>query len=114
MQEFLSGLIKHEEEQQLRAKSQKILFDAKRENVLLQLEAEYRRRLNVAYQEVRRRLDYQVAKQLAQGQFQQKHMVNWIIENVVKGITPQQEQETLKKCISDLKQLSSKHQISVN
>ena len=34
--------------------------------------------------------DYQVEKENAAKQFEQKHMVNWIIQNVMKSITPQQ------------------------
>lgn len=34
--------------------------------------------------------DYQVEKENAVKQFEQTHMVNWIIQNVMKSITPQQ------------------------
>ena len=34
--------------------------------------------------------DYQVERQNAVKQFEQKHVVNWIIQNVMKSITPQQ------------------------
>ena len=39
--------------------------------------------------------DYQVEKQNAVKQFEQKHMVNWIIQNVMKSITPQQVRTTM-------------------
>lgn len=89
-------------------KGQGILFDAKRENVHLQREAEYRRRLMAVHDEVKRKLDYQIATQNASKQFAQKHMVNWIIDNVVKGISGTQEKEALVKCIADLKALAVK------
>jgi len=113
MVSFLNNMIATENESQESAKQQKILFDAKRENVKLQLEAEFRRRQMVAYNEVRNRLEYLLAKQVAQRQYQQQHMVNWIIDGVAKGITPQQEKDFLQKCLSDLKQLSTKHKISL-
>ncbi len=109
---FCDDVVAHEKKAQESARNQSILFDAKRENIALQLEAEYRRRLMVTYKEVHKRLEYFIAKQNAVTQYQQKHMANWIIENVVKAITPQQEKEALQRCVSDLKQLASKHQIS--
>jgi F-type H+-transporting ATPase subunit b len=69
---------------------QKHLFEAKRENVDLQLEAEYRERLVEAHQAVKKRLDYNLAKETAMKNFQHNHMTRWIIDNVVKGITHEQ------------------------
>jgi len=104
LQEFISL----EKTYQESLKGQGILFSAKRENINLQREAEYRRRLMEVHNEVKRKLDYQIATQNAGKQFAQKHMVNWIIDNVVKGISAQQEKEALTKCISDLKALAAK------
>lgn len=95
-----------EKEGQQSLMGQGLLFEAKRENVHLQREAEYRRRLMTAFSEVKRKLDYQIASQVARQQFNQKHMVSWIIDSVMKGITPEQEKQTLQKCIVDLKALS--------
>jgi len=110
---FINQIIGKEKELQDLSKNMNILFDAKRENVKLQLEAEFRRRQIFAYNEVKKRLDYLVAKQLAEKQYQHQHMVNWIIDSVAKSITPQQEKEALQKCLQDLKQLSTKTQISL-
>lgn len=85
---------------------QKHLFEAKRENVDLQLEATYRKRMAEVHTAVKKRLDYVVAKEQTQRKFQQDHMVNWIVESAVKGITPQQEKDAMTKCISDLKGLA--------
>jgi len=81
---------------------------AKEESILLQLEAAYRERLQHVYQEVKNRLDYEAEKTTAQRKFEQDHMVNWIVSNVRKSITPQQEKESIQSCIQALKQLASK------
>ncbi|XP_054160763.1 ATP synthase subunit b, mitochondrial-like [Oppia nitens] len=113
MKKFLKNMIDSESKSQELAKQQKILFDAKRENIKLQLETEFRRRQMMAYNEVRNRLEYLLAKQSSERQYQQQHMVNWIIDGVLKGITAQQEKEVLQKCLTDLKQLSTKNKISL-
>jgi len=81
---------------------------AKEESIQLQLEAAYRERLQHVYNEVKNRLDYEAEKTSAQRKFEQDHMVNWIVSNVRKSITPQQEKESIKSCIQALKQLASK------
>ncbi|KAL3883763.1 hypothetical protein ACJMK2_029995 [Sinanodonta woodiana] len=90
-----------------RQDGQKYLYEAKRENVALQLEAEYRRRMDTVYEQVRRRLNYQLDMETAKRRHEQEHMVNWIVSNVVKNITPQQEKESIASCIKNLKQLAS-------
>lgn len=58
----LKDSIVAEKKAQFQADGVKMLFDAKRENVSLQLEAVYRERIMEVYQEVKKRLDYQVEK----------------------------------------------------
>ena len=111
MIDFLNNFIKTEQNIRDAPAEHKVLFDAKRENIQLQLEAEFRSRQMQAYNEVRRRLNFLVAKEEAVRQFQQKHMVNWIIDNVAKAITPQQEKEALKTTLSELKKLAVKSTI---
>jgi len=105
---MLQDSIEAEKQAQFQAEGMKMLFDVKRENVGLQLEAVYRERVMEVYQEVKRRLDYQVEKINVERNIQQKHMVKWIVDNVKKAITTESEQENIKKCIGDLKALAPK------
>ncbi|GBM98207.1 ATP synthase subunit b, mitochondrial [Araneus ventricosus] len=106
--ESLENAIENEKKTVWYAEGQKILMNAKRENVQMQLEAEYRRRFMHVYEQVKKRLDYQLDLINTTRKLEQKHMVDWIVNNVVKSITPQQEKEALQKCIEDLKILSTK------
>jgi len=100
--------IKECEEAIEKESGQKYLYEAKRENVDLQLEAQYRQRLADVHHAVKRRLDYQVEVAATNRNFQQQHMVNWIVRSVTQSITPQQEKESLSKCMQDLKGLAAR------
>nr|AOR07059.1 mitochondrial ATP synthase subunit b precursor [Mesenchytraeus cf. pedatus SL-2017] len=91
-----------------REDGQKYVFEAKKENVDLQLESVYRQRLAEVHQSVKKRLDYQVDVQNAVRRQQQEHMVQWIVNGVLAGISPQQEKDSLAKCILDLKTIAAK------
>ncbi|XP_029013431.1 ATP synthase F(0) complex subunit B1, mitochondrial [Betta splendens] len=104
--ESLTQAIEDEKKEQWRAEGRYMLFDAKRNNVAMQLEINYRERLHMVTHEVKRRLDYQIALQNLQRRLEQEHMVNWVEKSVISSITPQQEKESIAKCITDLKALA--------
>lgn len=99
-------LIEHEKTEQWRTEGQLLLNDAQKENVALQLEAAYRERLATVYREVKRRLDYQLEMQRVERTVKQKHLVDWVRSKVLGSITQDQDQQTLNKCIADLKALA--------
>ncbi|NWI14765.1 AT5F1 synthase, partial [Crypturellus soui] len=102
----LETAIEQEKKEQWRVEGRSYLFDAKRNNIAMLLEANYRERLLTVYNEVKKRLDYQVAMQHLKRQKEQDHMIQWVEKNVVQSITPQQQKESIAKCIIDLKALS--------
>lgn len=103
----LQRTVAHYETQIANGEGIPMLYTAKRENVGLQLEAEYRERQNKVYSEVKRRLDYQVATDTTKRRVEQAHMVNWIIDSVKKSITPETEKANLQSCLARLKSLAT-------
>ncbi|NXS90598.1 AT5F1 synthase, partial [Jacana jacana] len=109
----LETAIEAEKKEQWRVEGRSYLFDAKRNNVAMLLETNYRERLLMVYNEVKKRLDYQVAMQNLKRQKEQDHMIQWVEKNVIQSITPQQQKESIAKCILDLKALSKSAQAAV-
>ncbi|XP_026317147.1 ATP synthase subunit b, mitochondrial-like [Hyposmocoma kahamanoa] len=91
-----------------RAEGQQLLIAAKKENVLMQLEAVYRERMMHAYHMVKGRMDYHMKRYYSEARIHQKWMINWILKEVHKAITPEFEQEALNKAIKDLEAAASK------
>lgn len=98
----LQEQITDEEKMQWSSEGQNMLIQAKRENVALQLEAAYRGRAMEAYQEVKKRLDYQVEKRDIERRIAQKNLVDWVVRKVQSSITPDQDKQNIDKCIADL------------
>lgn len=94
--------IKDAKDAQMRAEAQKVLMDAKKENVAMQLEAAYRERFMLVYKTVRGRMDYHVKRYQSEARIHQRWMIGWILENVKKSITPDFEKQALDSAIRDL------------
>lgn len=101
--------IKHEEKEQWRNEGQRMVVQAKRENVHLQLEANYRRRLFHVYKEVKKRLDYQVELVTVQDRLVHRNIVDWVIREVQKSLTPGVLDKYFDKCVEDLAKLIERH-----
>lgn len=91
-----------------RAEGQKQLIDAKKENVIMQLEAVYRERMMHAYHMVKGRMDYHMKRYYSEARIHQKWMIGWILREVHKAITPDFEQRALTQAIQDLEAAASK------
>lgn len=95
-------VIKDAKDAQWRAEGQKLLMDAKKENIAMQIEAIYRERFMLVYKTVKGRMDYHLKRHQAETRIQQRWMTGWILENVRKSITPDFEKQALDRAIQDL------------
>ncbi|VVC25527.1 ATP synthase, F0 complex, subunit B/MI25 [Cinara cedri] len=105
--ESLKETIESQKKEVWRTEAQKHIFQAKRENIAIQLEAVYRENAIQVYNQVKKRLDYQLELANLKRTVQQRHMVNWIIENVLKSLTNEQEKQSFKRCMVDLQALAA-------
>lgn len=98
----LEESIENEKKAQWSAEGQTLLVQAKKENVDLQLEANYRNRLMTAFNEVKKRLDFQVEKENVERRMAHKNLVDWVVRRVRTSFTGEQEKQNIEKCITDL------------
>nr|AFM86902.1 ATP synthase, H+ transporting, mitochondrial Fo complex, subunit B1 [Callorhinchus milii]AFM86903.1 ATP synthase, H+ transporting, mitochondrial Fo complex, subunit B1 [Callorhinchus milii] len=105
--------IDNEKKEQWRVEGRNYLFDAKRNNVTMLLEANYRERIHQVHTGVKKRMDYQIGLQHLKQRLGQEYMVNWVEKSIIQSLTPQQDKESIAKCISDLKALSKTAQARV-
>jgi len=75
-----------------------------REN--MKLEVQYRENLAEVEREVKKRLDYQLDLQALQDKIEHEHIASWVTKEVVKSITPQQEQEAIAQCLAEIEALA--------
>jgi len=87
----------------------KIIHAAKRENALLQLEAAYRQKIAQVYQEIKKRLDFQLAVQNAYKRAEREQAISYILDGVNKSIGAAQEKEAFQSGLQQLRLLSQKH-----
>ncbi|XP_060866440.1 ATP synthase subunit b, mitochondrial-like [Metopolophium dirhodum] len=101
----LKKIIEDQKIEVRRTEAEKHVIQAKRENIAIQLEAVRRERAIQAYNQVKRRLDYQVDLANLTRKVQHQFMVNWIVDNVKSAIN---EKDNFKKCMEDLQTLAAK------
>lgn len=65
-------------------------FLCSQNNIAMLLEINYRERLHMVTNEVKRRLDYQIALQDLHRRMEKEHMINWVEKSVIGSISPQQ------------------------
>ncbi|XP_065838388.1 ATP synthase F(0) complex subunit B1, mitochondrial-like [Oscarella lobularis] len=87
----------------------KDIFDILKQNNVIALETEYRRRQAQVASEVTKRLNYQVDLENLERRLEQDYIVDYVEKAVKASITPQQEADTLNQCISDLRSLAVAH-----
>ncbi|EDV26906.1 expressed hypothetical protein [Trichoplax adhaerens] len=87
------------------------IFEVMKENNAMKLELEYRKRQQHVYEEVKKRLDYQVEVEQTKRRQEKEHIVGWLEQEVVKSISAQQEKDFLSQCFVDLKAISSSNRL---
>merc|ERR1712156_650047 len=82
-------------------------FDIMENQVQLQAEVTYRKRLLEVETEIKKRLDYQVEMQNVQRSIEEKHIAAWVEKEVLKSIAEQKEEDTFQACINNLEDMAA-------
>lgn len=82
-------------------------FDIMENQVELQAEVTYRKRLLEVETEIKKRLDYQVEMQNVQRSIEEKHIAAWVEKEVLKSIAEQKDEDTFQACLNDLEVLAA-------
>jgi len=82
-------------------------FEIMENQVGLQAEVTYRKRLLEVETEIKKRLDYQVEMQNVQRSIEEKHIAAWIEKEVLKSISEQKDEDTFQACINNLEDMAA-------
>jgi len=82
-------------------------FDIMENQVELQAEVTYRKRLLEVETEIKKRLDYQVEMQNVQRSIEEKHIAAWVEKEVLKSIAEQKDEDTFQACLNDLEEMAA-------
>jgi len=82
-------------------------FDIMQNQVELQAEVTYRKRLLEVETEIKKRLDYQLEMQNVQRSIEEKHIAAWVEKEVLKSIAEQKDEDTFQACLNDLEEMAA-------
>lgn len=99
---ILEEQIEHEKLMQFQADGQPMLIEAKRENVHLQLEEEFRLRQMMVHREVLKRLNYQIVVAEVYKRIFHRNLIDYVTKEVKKSITLEMEQHMINNSIDNL------------
>ncbi|VEN48817.1 unnamed protein product [Callosobruchus maculatus] len=99
---ILDQQIEDEVFHQYQADGQLMLVAAKRENVALQLEDEFRKRQVQVHKEVLKRLNYHVAVSLVNKRIMHKNLVQWVQKEVLAALSPELHDKIINMSIDNM------------
>merc|ERR1719462_640099 len=82
-------------------------FDISENQIELQAEVTYRKRLLEVQTEIKKRLDYQVEMQNVERAIEEKHIAAWVEKEVLKSIAEQKDEDTFQACLNDLEEMAA-------